>query len=366
MQAPGQNRILICPLDWGLGHATRCIPLIDELQKNGAHVILAADGPQLNLLRTEFPGADWITFPGYRVTYGKRTEAGMSILFSAPRLLYNILKEHFAIRSLIRKYNIDGLISDNRYGLWNRHICTVFITHQLNIIAPPTLRFAEPFLRAITRFFARKFDECWIPDTEGEDNLSGKLSHGHPLPGNAGYTGILSRFSLHSDSGTEAGYDVVAMVSGPEPQRTVFENRLLQQLPVKGRKCLLIRGIPGENTITTLRQNLDIADHLPAQRLQSILKSQPVVICRSGYSTLMDLAFTGNKALLVPTPGQTEQEYLASHLARDGKYITCNQEMINLGDALPETEKSGAANRFTFTSEYPAFVRSFLKRIGKT
>ncbi|KAF0199071.1 MAG: glycosyltransferase 28 domain protein [Bacteroidetes bacterium] len=366
MQAPGQYRILICPLDWGLGHATRCIPLIEELRKNGAHVILAADGPQLNLLRTEFPEADWITFPGYRVRYGKKTGAGLSILFSAPRLLYSILKEHFSIKSLIRKYNINGLISDNRYGLWNSKVRTVFITHQLNIIAPPALRFAEPFLRAFTRYFAAKFDECWIPDTKGENNLSGKLSHGYKLPGNAGYIGILSRFSKPSDYKNENNYDIVAMVSGPEPQRTVFENRLLDQLPVKDKKCLLLRGIPGENTITPLRQNLDIAGHLHSERLLSILKIQPVVICRSGYSTLMDLAYTGNKALLVPTPGQTEQEYLASHLAQKGRYFTSNQDKINLRNSITDAENSKAANPFTSTAEYPAFVSSYLNRISKS
>ena len=365
MQAHRQSRILICPLDWGLGHATRCIPLIDELQKHGAKVILAADGPQLNLLKAEFPEAEWISFPGYRVSYGKRTGAGISILTSVPRLLYNILKEHFILKSLIRKHKIDGLISDNRYGLWNHSVSTVFITHQLNIIAPSPLRFAEPFLRALTRFFAERFDECWIPDAEGDDNLSGKLSHGYNLPVNGGYIGVLSRFNKYTDSNVEPIYDVVAMVSGPEPQRTVFENVLLRQLPVKEKKCLLLRGIPGETTITYLRENLDIAGHLPASRLNNILKHKPFVICRSGYSTLMDLTFTGNRALLVPTPGQTEQEYLASHLSNKGLYQTCNQDSINLEEAFHNAGNSTLRHPFIPVSDYHDSVSGFLSRIGK-
>ena len=135
---PGKKeiRIMVCPLDWGLGHATRCIPLIRELHTAGASVILAADGPQLKLLRNEFPFAEWIKFPGYQVRYGRKAGAGLKLVLDVPRLVYRILKEHFILKSLIKKHRIDGLISDNRYGLWNRNIRTVFITHQLNIIAP--------------------------------------------------------------------------------------------------------------------------------------------------------------------------------------------------------------------------------------
>lgn len=332
-------RILVCPLDWGLGHATRCIPLIRELTAAGASVVIAADGPQLNLLRTEFPEMEWVSFTGYRVKYGKKTGVGFNVLFKTPRLLLRVFREHFLLDKIVRKFRIDAVISDNRYGLWNRKVHTVFMTHQLNIIAPDFLKFSEPLLRAGVKYFAEKYNECWIPDNEGDDNLSGILSHGSSIPCNAVYIGLLSRFDRKEFVRAEKKYDLVAIVSGPEPQRGVFENKLLGQLPVEGKKCLIIRGIPGDTGITNLRKDLDIAGHLTAGQMHAILSCKPVVVCRPGYSTLMDIAYTGNKAILIPTPGQTEQEYLARSLDKKDHYISCNQKEMNIGRALSQLEQ---------------------------
>jgi predicted glycosyltransferase len=364
MSGKKEIRIMVCPLDWGLGHATRCIPLIRELQTAGVSVILAADGPQLNLFRSEFPFAEWIKFPGYQVRNGRKAGAGLKLVLDAPRLVYSILKEHFILKSLIRKHRIDGLISDNRYGLWNRKIRTVFITHQLNIIAPSLLKFTEPILRSSTRYFARKFDECWIPDIAGNDNLSGKLSHGHKLPGNTKYIGLLSRFDnqINDDNGT--GYKIIAIVSGPEPQRTVFEEILLNQLPVEGKKCLLVRGLPGDKTISNLKENTDIVNHLDAKQLYNILITKPILISRSGYSTLMDIAFTGNKAILVPTPGQTEQEYLALVHKKEGNYYSCKQNELQLKEAIWLLERSVITSPVKPAIKYPQFIQNFLEHIG--
>ncbi|MFH1119436.1 MAG: glycosyltransferase [Bacteroidota bacterium] len=365
MQAATHYRIMICPLDWGLGHATRCIPLIRELQDAGACVVIAADGPQLKLLRTEFPEAEWIVFGGYRVRYGKKTDAACRILIDTPRLFYMILKEHFKLKSLIKEHRIDGVISDNRYGLWNRNIRTVFITHQLNIIAPPRLKFTEPFLRAATRFFAGRFDECWIPDSENEDNLSGKLSHGFSIPENTFFVGLLSRFDRQVKGNTNLKYDVIAIVSGPEPQRSIFAGKLSEKLPSANKKCLIILGIPGETTISNLRENLDTANHLTSDQLYDILMTKPVVISRAGYSTLMDIAFTGNKAILIATPGQTEQEYLASSLREKGRYYSSRQDDLRLDEAIRILEDSGSTTPLTPSVLYPAFISRFLESIPK-
>ncbi|NTW23500.1 MAG: UDP-N-acetylglucosamine--N-acetylmuramyl-(pentapeptide) pyrophosphoryl-undecaprenol N-acetylglucosamine transferase [Lentimicrobium sp.] len=334
MHPSAKPRILICPLDWGLGHATRCIPLIRALKAAGAEVVIAADGPQLILLQNEFPDCEWIEFPGYNIKYSKKGNVGLKLIFTTPALLLRIISEHFRLKSLIKEYRIDAVVSDNRYGLWNKKVRTVFITHQFNIIAPSNLGFTEPFLRYATRFFARKYDESWIPDLEGEHNLSGKLSHGFSLPANSSYIGLLSRFDFRAKVLPGKQYDVVAIVSGPEPQRSIFEDILLKQLPLEGKKCLIIRGIPGNTSITSLRSNLDKADHLSSGQMQSILSGKPVVISRPGYSTLMDIAFTHNKAVLVPTPGQTEQEYLSKHLVEKRIYYSCKQENADLEKAF--------------------------------
>ncbi len=359
-------RILICPLDWGLGHATRCIPLIRELISIGTEVVIAADGPQLQLLRTEFPKLEWVNFPGYKIQFSTKTGIGLKLVLNIPNILFRIYKEHVELDSLIRKLRINAVISDNRYGLWNRKVRTVFITHQLNIIAPKTLKFTGPLLRSASGYFLDKFDECWIPDKEGDDNLSGNLSHGFSIPKNTFYIGLLSRFDKSETYGNIKQYDLVALVSGPEPQRTLFESKLLSQLPIEDKKCLIIRGIPGETQITNLRGNLDSANHLTSDQMQGILSKNPLVVCRSGYSTLMDIAFTGNKAILIPTPGQTEQVYLAKSLEKKGFYLTCNQKNLNLETAINNLEKLKLNPPVKAVPEYAGFIRKFVSQIGET
>lgn len=338
-------RILVCPLDWGLGHATRCIPVIRSLMKAGAETVIAADGPQLQLLRLEFPGVEFINFPGYRVNYSKRIPAGIHILFQTPRLLFNVYHEHRKLKKLITSLDIDAVISDNRYGLWHRHTCSVLITHQVNILPPPALRVFTPLLHKLVRSVIRHFHFCWVPDLAATPNLSGELSHGKSLPENTSYIGLLSRFSESPENEKEIkAYDMVAIVSGPEPQRSIFEEMLIDQLPPDGKKCLLLRGLPGDQEIRPLRENLDVAHHLPSDMLGRLLRSGPLVICRAGYSTLMEIAMMGNKAILIPTPGQTEQEYLAETLDKSGIYLTCRQGNLNLKTAITEADRRPGLN----------------------
>lgn len=333
-------RVLVCPLDWGLGHAARCIPIVHELILNGAEVIVGADGHQLTLLQTEFPGIESIEFPGYNVKFGQNIPVGLKVLLDAPRLFHLIRQEHNDLQRIVQEHRIDVVISDNRYGLWDRSIYTVFITHQVNIIAPAALACFNPLLRWVTRYFLNKYNETWIPDFAGKLNLSGKLSHGKKLPGNTKFIGLLSRFDrMAKPANNERRYDVVAIVSGPEPQRSIFEEKLIARLPIDGKHCLLVRGLPGDTSIKPLRKGLDIADHLKTAEFGAILASRPLVICRAGYSTLMDIAFTGNKAILIPTPGQTEQEYLAGNLHKSGIYLSCKQHNFNPNEAYRQAVK---------------------------
>lgn len=307
--------ILICPLDWGLGHAARCIPIIHHLSEAGARVMIGAGGAGLELLRAEFPGLEFIRMPGYNVTYSRSFPLGIKLMLQLPRILFNIVREHRSIGHLVRKHNIGIVISDNRYGLWTKHAYSVFITHQVNIIPPPFLKFAESLLSRCVLFLLKRYQEVWIPDSAENYNLSGMLSHGTDLPPNTKFTGPLSRFG-HTAPPAEPiqSYDILAVISGPEPQRSIFEETLLRLLPDANCKCLIVRGIPGSTEILEISTSIHITGHLPAAVFGAILKKNPLVISRSGYSTIMDLAFTGNKAVLVATPGQTEQEYLARRM----------------------------------------------------
>lgn len=330
-----QAKVLVCPLDWGLGHATRCIPVIRYLMAKGAHVVVAADGPQLALLRSEFQDAEFITFPGYGIKYSKTIPAALKLIADIPGILFRIRQENRLLSEIISRHSIHMVISDNRYGLYNPGVFSVIITHQVKIIPPCFFSAFSGLLHKITGKMISRFDECWIPDFEGEHNLSGKLSHGHLLPVNIKYAGILSRFESPYTVVTPRKYEMIAIVSGPEPQRSIFEERLLAQLPVNEKHVLLIRGIPGNTDIKPLRKYVDVADHLPSGALENILRSSPLVISRAGYSTLMDLSRTGNKALLVPTPGQTEQEYLAGYMAEKGIFYAVQQKKLNLKEDIP-------------------------------
>jgi uncharacterized protein (TIGR00661 family) len=337
-----QKRILVCPLDWGLGHATRCVPIIRMLLAKNATVLIAADGGALALLQLEFPTLEFIRLKGYNIRYSKGSSVTMMLqmMLSAPKIALRIFQEHQTLKQLIKKHNIDSVISDNRYGLWNSTVKSVFITHQLFIKSP----FGEKILHRIVAFFANKYDECWVPDLATEPNLSGDLSHQLPVSTNTFFIGPISRFEYTQPEAKK--YDILAIVSGPEPQRSIFESILIKQLKESNKTCLLIRGLP---TITTKKQdkNVEIIPHLPAKDLQKAIQQADIIIARSGYSTIMDLAALGKKAILIPTPGQTEQEYLAQKLMKDGFAYCCTQENFDLNEAL---EKVKATKPITILS----------------
>jgi len=213
----------------------------------------------------------------------------------------------------LKAEHFDMIISDNRFGLWNKNVHSVYITHQLMIKMPQGLKFLEPIVWRFHRFFILKYDECWIPDYEGEKNLSGDLAHKYPLPKNAKFIGSLSRFSLLKNIVPKNEYQTVAVLSGVEPQRSIFEKELIKRLENCAEKTLIVQGKPQKEKQIQTIQNLTIVSHLETSELASVLLGAKQIISRSGYSTIMDLDALNclHKAELIPTPGQTEQEYLA-------------------------------------------------------
>jgi hypothetical protein len=194
--SPGRPlRILVAPLDWGLGHATRCIPMIRLLQNLGHSVILAGEGPVASLLQTEFPGLPLLPLTGYRIRYARSGRALKTVLLrQLPRLLQTIRQEHQWLLKTVEKEKIDFILSDNRYGLWHPRVPSVLLTHQL-ALQNPGARWTEPWLRRFLYRYVNRFRACWIPDTEENGGLAGELSHtpaGPAIP--VHYIGWLSRF----------------------------------------------------------------------------------------------------------------------------------------------------------------------------
>jgi UDP-N-acetylglucosamine transferase subunit ALG13 len=324
-------------MDWGLGHATRCIPLIRHLLRRGCDVWLAGEGRIEVLLRTEFPDLPFLSLPGYNIEYGRsRWDLLGKMALQIPKILDRIHKENDWLSEAVAEHRFDAVISDNRFGLYHEHVYSVFMTHQL-LIKAPFGSFGESVMQRLNYDFIEQFDECWVPDVAGGATLAGVLSHPSTLPAvPTTYLGPLSRF--RPTTGDVEPKHLLVVLSGPEPQRTILEELLLAQLKDYTGAILLVRGLPGseEGPITT--GNLTIISHLDTEALQKAMEEAVLVISRCGYSTVMDLVTLGKKSILIPTPGQTEQEYLATHLMEQGLAVCAAQDEFQLLPLLQVAE----------------------------
>lgn len=290
-----------------MGHATRCIPIINALLKANYEPVLASDGDALLLLQKEFPLLKSVELPSYNISYPKNGKyLNFKLLLQIPHIISAIKKERKTVAHLIDQENIAGIISDNRFGVYSKKVPSVYMTHQLKVLSGKTTFITTK----IHQQFIRKFDECWIPDVEENPNFSGDLGHLKKLHFNLKYLGILSRFQPKE---LEIKYDLLLLLSGPEPQRTLLENKLLMELKDFKGRVLMVRGVFSAAEITA-PGNFKIVNYLLANELEEAIKQSNLVIARSGYSTIMDLAVLGKKAFFIPTPGQFEQEYLAKRL----------------------------------------------------
>ncbi len=342
-----QKRILICPLNWGLGHATRCIPIIRLLLQKNANITIATDGRALELLKQEFPELKFIHLQGYDVEYPIWGPMILKIVVAIPQIIKRIKEEHALLDKLIDEHSIDVVISDNRYGCWNKKVKSIFITHQLMLKSP----IGEKMLhKKILRYIA-DYDECWIPDYEGATNLSGELAHKYEVQKNTFFVGALSRFDTTTKPDETNEYDVMAIISGPEPQRTLFENLIINQLKQTDLKALVVCG---KTELGCNKKNIgkiDIVSHLKTTEMLQAICSSALIIARSGYSTVMDLASIGKKAIFIPTPGQTEQEYLANLFTEKKIAFSQTQYAFNLKDALKKSKKYSGFERIESNKE---------------
>ncbi len=304
-----KKTILVAPLHWGLGHATRCIPIINALLENNFRVLLASDGAALHLLQKEFPQLESIELPSYQITYPKKGNHFKSImLLKLPRILKVISSEKKIIERLVSEGKIDGIISDNRFGVRSLKIPSVYITHQLNVLTGNTSYFSTKVHQNIIK----KFEVCWVPDLEGSNNLSGKLGHTSNHKLNIKYIGFLSRMNKIN---LPKKYDVLLLLSGPEPQRSLFEEKLIAIFKGTKQKILLIQGSVESEQKTEQLENITLYNFMLRKDLELAINESEIIISRSGYTTIMDLAILEKKAFFIPTPGQYEQEYLAKRMS---------------------------------------------------
>lgn len=325
------KNILIAPLNWGLGHATRCIPIIKALESHNFTPVIASDGVALDLLRKEFPHLQSIELPSYNIEYPKNGMFfKMKILANSPKMIDAILSEKKLVKEIIKKYAIDGIISDNRLGVRNKKIPSVFITHQLNVMTGNTTWLTSK----MHQYVINKFNECWVPDVDTAPNLTGDLGHLDKPHDNIKYIGPLSR--LHKKT-VGKKYDLMVILSGPEPQRTMLEEKLTEELQSYKGKIVFVKGKIESEQVVAVQDHVTFYNYMNSQQLETTFNESEIVLCRSGYTTIMDLAQLGKKAFFIPTPGQYEQEYLAKKLKKEGLVPYCKQENFKC-DSLLEVD----------------------------
>lgn len=348
-----QRRILVCPLDWGLGHATRCIPVINALLRRGCVVHIAGSGPSLTLLRLEFPALTFHEIQSYNIKYPGNWPLGVYLGSRVPELLQTVKKEHHQVNEIIQQHQIELVISDNRYGCYSHQVKSVIITHQLSLRMPSMLRWTKRLADSFHHRLIKRFNECWVPDLP-DHTYSGDLSDTKKL--NAKFIGPLSRMTFASMTGVQ--YQLTVLLSGPEPQRTLFEQLIIKQLAHTSVRCAIVRGLPGNAAPT----KPNVYNYLGATDLNDLLNQSEVVVCRSGYSSLMDLAVLRKKAIFVPTPGQSEQEYLADRLAKRKMVVAMKQSSFNLQRALDLVHQTSGLEMAAGEKDYlNSVLEDFLK-----
>ena len=319
-----KKNILVAPLNWGLGHATRCIPIIKALKHHGFTPILASDGVALELLKKEFPELIALELPSYQIEYPKNgVFFKLKIIANSPKMIDAIISEKKAVKNIIKEYQILGIISDNRLGVRNKKIPSVFITHQLNVLTGNTTWLSSK----IHLYIVKKFTQCWVPDVDAVPNLTGDLGHLEKKYKSIKYIGPLSR--LHKQK-LPKKYDLMVILSGPEPQRTFLEEKLsLELIKYKG-DIIFIKGKIESEQYIEVKNHITYYNYMNTIQLETAFNESDLVLCRSGYTTIMDLAQLEKKAFFIPTPGQYEQEYLAKKFKKEGLIPYCKQENFDV------------------------------------
>ena len=351
-----QKKVLIAPLDWGLGHATRCIPVITAFIELGYDVTIATEGPHEIILREAFPGLTFLRLKGYHIRYSKNANGfAFKMIVQIPRILYNILREFWWLYATNKHQQYDLIVSDNRLGFFHLKTPSVFITHQLNMQTPYS--WSTNLLQWILYTWLKLFyDMVWVPDMEGEQNLSGILGNPKLKPSiPIWHMNCLSRlavFANHQVDEKQPSNLFLGIVSGPEPQRSIFQEILWTEGNQLQQPFKLIAGTAGQANNHAVSEFGSIVPHLGGPDLVKAIENAKYIISRGGYTSLMELIPLHKPLILVPTPGQTEQVYLAKRWQEKGWAIAYDQSEFHLKTALK------AAANFNFQ---PIPFKSFTK-----
>ncbi len=332
--------IFVSPLSWGLGHATRDIPIIRELLKRKHKITIASSGSSLVFLQEEFPECEFLKFPDYPTPYSGSIFFVLKFTAYIPLMIYAIRKEEQKARQKIEKNKYDLIIADNRFGVYSPNIPSFFISHQLRFSAPKIIPVAEEWAQSFNSRFHKNFTRVIVPDNRPDTvSLSGKLSVNtrQATLDRIYYAGILSSIRKID---IEEDIDFLFSVSGPEPQRTMLENIIIKQAcKLPGKKMVLL-GKPSENIEYKLDEFTTVKSHAGREEMSVLMNRAKFIISRSGYTTVMEIAELGKKkCLFIPTPGQTEQVYLSQYYQKKGWFYSKSQYYLDIVKDVEEAKK---------------------------
>jgi hypothetical protein len=321
-QLSGHSRILVAPLNWGLGHAVRCIPLIEACLKAGKTVFIASDGQALTFLQKEFPSLPSFQLPSYSITYPFPSIVG-NLIYQSPGILKAVINEHKDVKKIVAFTGCTAIISDNRWGVYHKSTLNIYITHQMNL----THRYVW-LAKAGTYIHCklmRRFDKIWIPDYKGEKALAPTLSFTDS--DKATYLGPLTTVKWQK---SEKNNDMAVILSGPEPRRAILENDLLNILSdFTSLKIVFVRGSDKDSSNATVPEHIQMIHTASRDQIEHILNTTRILVARSGYTTVMDTWHSDIHRIWIPTEGQSEQEYLAKRLAQLPENVVILPNKIN-------------------------------------
>lgn len=317
------------------------------------------------MLQIEFPAITYVDLEGYDIHYGRnKTLTTFKILRQLPKILIKIKRENRWLSNFISKNRPDAVISDNRYGFYNPKTFNILVTHQLNV----TTGFVPVFdriCRNVLNVFISRFDECWVPDLQGPGNIAGTLSHPSKLKRTkVNYIGPLSRFDK-CPSGTHCQFDVLILLSGPEPQRSIIEKILLDQVRGVEKRIALVRGLPSTHQLI-VNNSATVFNYLNSNELNHIICQSALVISRPGYTTMMDLIKLKKKTIVIPTPGQPEQEYLARHLSTAKLVMSMKQSNFSLVTALERANTYPFRHLEDYMEHYKPVIADFVETLSRS
>lgn len=332
------GKVYYTVLNMGLGHASRSTPVIKKFVAQNWQVLIGSNGRALQFLHREFPDLNFVETPDYGISYTKSSWLLPKLFLQTPAILQKIHAEHQFTARIVKKFFPDIIFSDHCYGAYHTHVPSFFISHQLYFSVPPPFWVFRSIPAQFNLLFHRKFNRILIPDQRENETglLSGGLSQIKKEDVKYNYVGILS--SLKKTADTE-NIDILFSISGPEPQRTIFQKIILRQIKELPGKKVVLLGKSEESKLLDSTEDCDTYTHLPREKLQKLYNRSKLIVSRPGYSTLMELAELGKKALFVPTPGQTEQKYLADYVHKRGWFYSVRQKGLQLTKAIARAKR---------------------------